>query len=106
MDHLLFLLAPIFNLHRSLNQQIATLQTTSPLKVPNIELFSYFLLTILVIHIIYHNFPNDIDDVDDDVDHEEFLLEMRLQVLERRIRQGRERRWEEGFYTRAILGVQ
>jgi hypothetical protein len=106
MAHLLFLLAPFANLHGSLKQQITTLKSTSPLLVLKLELLSYFLLTILAILVILYNFPNNMDRNDDEIAHEEFILEMRLQTLERRIREVRERRWEEGFYTRAILGVQ
>jgi hypothetical protein len=102
MAHLLFFLAPIFNLHGSLKQQITSLKATSPLLVLELELISYILVTILII--LLYKFLNSMDSTDDEISHEEFILEMRLQTLERRIREMRERGREERFYRRAILG--
>ena len=89
MVHLLFLLAPIFNLHGSLKQQITSLKATSPLLVLELELISYILVTILII--LLYKFLNSMDSTDDEISHEEFILEMRLQTLERRLREMRER---------------
>jgi hypothetical protein len=95
MAHLLYFLAPIFNLHGSLKQQITSLKATSPLLVLELELISYVLLTILVIFL--YKFLNSMNSTDDETTYEEFILEMRLQTLERRIREMRERGREEKF---------
>jgi hypothetical protein len=95
MAHLLYFLAPIFNLHGSLKQQITSLKATSPLLVLELEIISYVLLTILVIFL--YKFLNSMNSTDDEITYEEFILEMRLQTLERRIREMRERGREEKF---------
>jgi hypothetical protein len=95
MVHLLFLPPPIFNLHGLLKQQITSLKATSPFLVLELEIISYILLTIIVI--LLHKFLNRMDTSDDEITYEEFILEMRLQTLERRLRERREMEWEGGF---------
>jgi hypothetical protein len=86
MAHLLLFLAPIFNLNGSLKQQITSLKATSPFLGLKLELISYILLTILAILVISYKFLNSTDHIDDEIAHEEFILEMRLQTLGRRVR--------------------
>jgi membrane protein implicated in regulation of membrane protease activity len=90
MAHLLFLLAPIFNLHGSLKQQITSLKATSPFPGLELEIISYILLTTIIVILLY-KFLNRMDTSDDVITYEEFILEMRLQTLERRLREMRER---------------
>ena len=94
----LTLLGHLFSLLSVQNQQVAASQAVS-------EFLALTAMLAILISVLYNFLGNTNPPIDDEDSFEEFLLEMRLQTMERIIRQGIEMRLERALYSRAIMGV-